>query len=81
MNIKIDFWTIGLIVLTIFVLFLIPFGNIATDNAKYKRETDHKIEILTHKIDSLENELNKRDTIIIKPLKIEIYDSRKSENW
>ena len=27
------------------------------------------------------NELNKRDTIIIKPLKIEIYDSRKSENW
>lgn len=81
MNIKINLWTIGLMVLIMFLLFLIPFSIVSTDVTEYKNETKHNINTLIYKIDSLENELNKRDTIVIKPLKIEIYDSRKPENW
>lgn len=72
-------WLLPLIILLIFVLFLIPFSFVSTDVSKYKKDTDIKLELLNNKIDSLENELKiKKDTLIIKPIKIEIYESRKS---
>lgn len=65
--------------LSIIILFLIPFSIINTNIYELKNDFNNKIHILNHKIDSLENELKiKNDTIIIKPIKIEIYECKQS---
>lgn len=71
-------WRIAILVFSVFMIFMLPFNIVATDVTEYKHQTEHEILLLKNKIDSLELQLNKKDTIIIKPLKIEIYDSRKS---
>lgn len=65
--------------LSIIILFLIPFSIINTNIYELKNDFNNKIHILNYKIDSLENELKiKNDTIIIKPIKIEIYECKQS---
>lgn len=79
MNKELKSWLLGLGVLFIFILFLIPFSILSTDVSKYKNDVNNKINILNLKIDSLENELkNKKDTIIINPIKLEIYERKQS---
>lgn len=79
MNKGLKSWLLGLGILFIFILFLIPFSILSTDVNKYKNNVNNKINILNSKIDSLENELkNKKDTIIINPIKLEIYERKQS---
>lgn len=76
---ELKLWLHGLSILLIFILFLIPFSILSTDINKYKNDINNEINILNLKIDSLENELeNKNDTIIIKPIKLEIYECKRS---
>lgn len=76
---ELKLWLHGLSILLIFILFLIPFSILSTDINKYKNDINNQINILNLKIDSLENELeNKNDTIIIKPIKLEIYECKRS---
>lgn len=76
---ELKLWLHGLSILLIFILFLIPFSILSTDINKYKNNINNEINILNLKIDSLENELeNKNDTIIIKPIKLEIYECKRS---
>ena len=67
-----------LTLLLILILFFIPFAIYST----YIDEMNEKINnieiMLNNKIDSLNNELNKeKDTLIIKPIKIELYEISK----
>jgi predicted PurR-regulated permease PerM len=67
-----------LTLLLILILFFIPFSIYST----YIDEMNEKINnieiMLNNKIDSLNNELNKeKDTLIIKPIKIELYEVSK----
>lgn len=76
-KLKIGLWFLGMLSITI--IFLIPFSIINTNIYELKNDFNNKIHILNHKIDSLENELKiKNDTIIIKPIKIEIYECKQS---
>lgn len=79
MSKELKLWLHGLGFLLILILFFIPFGMISTDVKEYKDDVNNKINILNSKIDSLENELkNKKDTLIIKPIKLEIYECKRS---
>lgn len=79
MNKELKLWLLGLGILFIFILFLIPLSILSTDVNKYKNDVNNKINILNSKIDSLENELkNKKDTIIINPIKLKIYECKQS---
>lgn len=79
MSKELKLWLHGLGFLLILILFFIPFGMISTDVKEYKDDVNNKINILNSKIDSLENELkNKKDTLIIKPIKLEIYECKQS---
>lgn len=79
MSKELKLWLHGLGFLFILILFLIPFSIIATDLKKFKDDTDNKIEHLNLKIDSLKNELKiKKDTLIINPIKLEIYECKQS---
>lgn len=69
----------GLGFLLILILFFIPFGMVSTDVKEYKDNVNAKINILNSRIDSLENKLkDKKDTLIINPIKIEIYECKQS---
>jgi peptidoglycan hydrolase CwlO-like protein len=71
-------WLLSLIALFVFILFLVSFSINSTAIAKTNSKIDSEIKYLTSKVDSLENKLNsKKDTLIINPLKLEIYDCRK----
>lgn len=71
-------WLLSIIALFVFILFLISFSINSTAIAKTNSKIDSEIKYLTSKVDSLENKLNsKKDTLIINPLKLEIYDCRK----
>lgn len=78
MNSSLTKWLLSLIALFVFILFLISFSINSTAIAKTNSKIDSEIKYLTSKVDSLENKLNsKKDTLIINPLKLEIYDCRK----
>lgn len=79
MNKNLKIWLHGLSFLFILILFFIPFGMLSTDVKKYKDSIDIKINKLNFEIDSLKNELkNKKDTLIINPIKLEIYECKQS---
>ena len=79
MSKELKLWLHGLGFLLILILFFIPFGMISTDVKEYKDNVNDKINILNSRIDSLENKLkNKKDTLIINPIKIEIYECKQS---
>ena len=79
MSKELKLWLHGLGFLLILILFFIPFGMVSTDVKKYKDNVNAKINILNSRIDSLENKLkNKKDTLIINPIKIEIYECKQS---
>lgn len=76
-KLKIGLWFLE--IMFIIILFLIPFNIINTNIYELKNDFNNKVHILNYKIDSLENELKiKNDTIIIKPIKIEIYECKQS---
>ena len=65
--------------LLILILFFIPFGIISTDVKEYKDYVNIEINNLNFKFDSLKHELkSKKDTLIIKPIKLEIYECKQS---
>ena len=71
-------WLLSLIALFVFILFLISFSINSTAISKTNSKIDSEIKFLTSKVDSLEKKINsKKDTLIINPLKLEIYDCRK----
>lgn len=79
MNKILKIWLHGLSFLLILILFFIPFGILSTDVKEYKDSVDIKINKLNFEIDSLRNELkNKKDTLIINPIKLEIYECKQS---
>lgn len=79
MNKNLKIWLHGLSFLLILILFFIPFGMLSTDVKEYKDSVDIKINKLNFEIDSLRNELkNKKDTLIINPIKLEIYECKQS---
>ena len=79
MSKELKLWLHGLSFLFILILFFIPFSMIATDLKEFKNDTNNKIEYLNLEIDSLKNELkNKKDTLIINPIKLEIYECKQS---
>lgn len=64
--------------LLILILFLIPFSIYSTYIDEMNKKINNIEIMLNNKIDSLNNELNKqRDTLIIKPFKIEFYEVSK----
>lgn len=72
-------WLHGLSFLSILILFFIPFGILSTDVKNHKDNIDIEINKLNFEIDSLRNELkNKKDTLIINPIKLEIYECKQS---
>ena len=79
MSKELKLWLHGLSFLFIILLFFIPFSIIATDLKEFKNDTNNKIEHLNLELDSLKNELkNKKDTLIINPIKIEFYERKQS---
>lgn len=79
MSKSLKLWLHGLGFLLILILFFIPFSIISTDVKRHKDYVNFEINILNSRIDSLKNELkNKQDTLIIKPIKLEIYECKQS---